>query len=235
MFSFFLSKLILVSHFNSPKTLLSIWDNLNLEIFLIQIILIYVLYRLISNKNYLKQILSLCLLLTISSVYLTLYQLELFSCFLFLAEFTIIIFFYSLFLHLQVSSKINTNHEGQINFFNLFFILTFFSIPMSMPTGTVSFPFVDYYEKAHYSIANDLGFFFYSIFRANYFIHIIVGLLLFFLTIYLFYTVNVYYALNLTRQNVFMKNSSKLSVYRGYYEQTAEEVQKILTNNKPKK
>jgi hypothetical protein len=61
-----------------------------------------------------------------------------------------------------------------------------------------------------------------------------VGLILTLLTIFLFIGINTYFVMTLTRRTILNQNTQKLATKRGYYEQTAEEVQKVLRRDNHK-
>lgn len=163
-------------------------------------------------------------------------QLELFACFMFVAEFTIVIFFYTLFLHLRVSVSVTESSNKSIETTKIL-ILVIFAIVIgygasNLITTNTSIVFTDLYIKISYIALNDLAFFASTIMRTNFIVHFIVGLILLFLTIFLFFTTNVYYFMNITRRDSAKLAASKLSTQRGYYEQTAEEVQKIISKSR---
>lgn len=211
------------------------WSMVSLEWMALQGIFLYTYSRFIGYKNYYKQILSLLWLLMVMAVYLAFLQLELFACFMFLAEFTIIIFFYTLFLHLRIAA---TNQGARINpYTNQTIIFLIILLCVATYCGWSKFRdleaspvFTDLYRRTSYIIFSDLSFFATTLLRTNYTVHLIVGILLLFLTLFLFFVTNIYYFLNITRRDAARQTASKLSCQRGYYEQTAEEVQKIISN-----
>lgn len=197
---------------------------------------IYTFTRLVGSKNYFKQLLQLLFLITILALYVSLMQLELFACFMFIAEFTIVIFFYTLFLHLKVAvtqretSGVSTGSAGKL-IVGLLALIGVFLNPRAYYGSDISLVFLDVYAKSLNFALSDINFFFYTVTRNNVALHFLVGLLLLFLTIFLFMSVNVYYFLNISKQDAFVKTNNKLATARGYYEQTAESVQKVLTNS----
>ena len=158
------------------------------------------------------------------------------TCFMFVAEFTIVIFFYTLFLHLRVSVSITDTNNSTIETTKLLiWIILAITIgygSSNIVTANVSALFADLYIRVNYVAFNDLAFFASTIMRTNFIVHFIVGLILLFLTIFLFFTTNIYYFMNITRRDSAKLAASKLTTQRGYYEQTAEEVQKIISNSR---
>lgn len=183
--------------------------------------------------------LQLLFLIILLACYVSLLQLELFACFMFIAEFTIVIFFYTLFLHLKIA--INQRELNQTPTTVTAKIIGILLLTAVTLTGfrafyglDINLLFLDVYSKSFNFALSDLNFFFYTVTRNNITLHFLVALLLLFLTIFLFLSVNIYYFLNITKQDAFNSRTNKLTSARGYYEQTAESVQKILTNLKKK-
>lgn len=58
-----------------------------------------------------------------------------------------------------------------------------------------------------------------------------MGLILIFLTIFLFFLINFYFFLNLKKQDIRQQNLLKLHNNRYYFENTAQIVQKYFSNN----
>ncbi len=91
----------LISH--NMSNFLSIWSNVWVEWIALQVLIIYSCVKLYSSYSYLRQVLTVMCFVILTCLYLSVWQLELFSCFLFLGEFTILIFIYCLYLHLRAS------------------------------------------------------------------------------------------------------------------------------------
>lgn len=178
--------------------------------------------------------------LCVLSVYLAFMQIELFACFMFVAEFTIVIFFYALFLHLRISTSLaSTKNESSppSTIAAVFTVLTITCLLgfSQLSEGSEGLLFAELYKRVNYVAFSDLTFFASTILRTNFLIHFLVGLLLLFLTLFLFFVTNIYYFLNITRRDAARLSASKLATGRGYYEQTAEEVQKVIANTHSKK
>lgn len=214
------------------------WSTVSFEWLALQTVLAYTYFRFVTYKNYFKQILALMWVLCVLAIYFAFLQLELFACFMFLAEFTIVMFFYTLFLHLKISVA---NQEARVDpYGNSTVILLVIILLIAIVSGWARFGdkegsmvLHNAYKRFSYMIFNDLSFFSQTLLRTNYLIHFLVGIILLFLTLFLFFLTNVYYFLNITRRDVSRQAASKLASQRGYYEQTAEEVQKIITNSRP--
>lgn len=218
------------------KPLWFTWNFYQIEWFIIQVISTFLLYRLFYTTNHYKQLMLLILILLIICICISILQLELFAAFLFLAEFAVIIFFYTLLLHLRSAlwQRVDTN---QSNLFILIIVsvLIIFSINFTHINIILIAPyllFINVYKYLTMIFSTDLLFFWVYFVKYYLFIHLIVGLILFFLTLFLFSLINLYFSMNLKRQNYFQTSEQKLYTQKGYFEQTALIVQKIITNKK---
>ena len=203
-----------------------------------QVIVTYLLYKLYVTNNYLRQTLTLMLFIVFSSIYLAFWQLELFACFLFLGEFTILIFFYCLFLHLKIFiNKPIGDLNNLLNPITLILIILLsymWAISINIIHSAKNFIFdliSDVYKHINDFTLNDLISIYYYFANANVFIHLLIGLILFLLTIFLFTIVTLYTNSKLTKNTVYTTTILKLNVKKGYYEQTANTVQKYFSNN----
>lgn len=234
------SEMSFIRHtFKSVNNFTPLWERFQFEWFIIQTISIYTFIRFINSNNYFKQLLQLLSLIILLACYISLLQLELFACFMFIAEFTIVIFFYTLFLHLKIaiSQRELNQTPATVTAKLIGFLLLIVVILIGFRAFyglDINLLFLDVYSKSFNFALNDLNFFFYTVTRNNVTLHFLVAILLLFLTIFLFLSVNIYYFLNISKQDAFSSNTNKLTAARGYYEQTAESVQKILTNSKRK-
>lgn len=234
-FFFLLERNILNKSLISAEHFLFVWDKFYIEWFLLQTVITYTFIRMVITKNYFKQLTQLLLLLIFLGCYISLMQLELFACFMFIAEFTIVIFFYTMFLHLKISVNQRETQKTLLGSAPAtVLLLLLWSVLLSNVRSffglELNLVFIDVYSKTINFALNDLNFFFYTITRNNLSVHFLIGLLLLFLTIFLFLAVNVYYFLNISKKDAHTASTNKLAVVKGYYEQTAEFVQKILTN-----
>jgi hypothetical protein len=102
---------------------------------LLQLFLLFTCYQLLTQQSYFKQLLTLLVVLISICVYLSVLQLELFACFLFLAEFLVIIFFYTLLLHTKAAiGQITTKRADyyytyQIGLSCFVLVLSYYALP----------------------------------------------------------------------------------------------------------
>lgn len=90
---------------------------------------------------------------------------------------------------------------------------------------------VDGYKLAVDFALNDLIAVYYYFTSANPVIHVLIGAILFVLTVFLFTTVTFYTTAHITSKSVFKTVPNKLFVPRGYYEQSPENSQKFFYKN----
>jgi hypothetical protein len=171
-------------------------------------------------------------------LYLGLWQLELFSCFLFLGEFTILIFYYCLFLHLRASTSQGTvtGSYSLLAVTALVFstLLAFWLLGvgyLAVTGNDLTILYIDLYRRVSDFVLNDLVALYYFFIHANLAMHTLIGLILFVLTIYLFLVVSLYAGLNIARRQAYKSVNSKLFTTKGYYEQTAMFSQKYFSND----
>lgn len=223
---------------NAVKPLLSAWQTIYMEWLLLQIAVIYSTYKLYSTVNYLKQVLAMMWFVIYICLYLALWQLELFSCFLFLGEFTILIFFYCLFLHLRASiTQTASSHisgNGQMAPIVTIVVLTLWlhlkPYILDFQENSIAYAINLYSIYTDFAL-NDLGALFYYFTSANLTLHALIGVILFVLTIFLFITVTLYVNTHLLRKSIFKTTQSKLFVPRGYYEQSSQTTQKFFSQS----
>lgn len=175
-------------------------------------------------------------LVVVICLYLGLWQLELFSCFLFLGEFTILIFFYCLFLHLRASTSQGTvsgSHSvASVTALGLGLFSALWVMVWSFSAETnadISILYIDMYRRVSDFVLNDLVALYYFFVHANLTIHSLIGLMLFLLTLCLFLVVSLYAGLNIARRQAYKNAPSRLATPKGYYEQTAMFSQKYFT------
>lgn len=164
-------------------------------------------------------LISLLYFLILVSIYLSVMQLEMFACFLFLSEFVIIVFFYCLFLHLNYTNKpliwnnlTNTTFLSTIIFFVIITVWYFNKgVLLLYNLNDLYLVFVDIYDIYNNYYMNDLVFFFHFFFHYNTILFFFIGLFLLIMTMVLLYTVWLYVALYLTRKAA-LKNNFKVKV-----------------------
>lgn len=213
-----------------------IWNFFWIEWFLLQISILYLIYKLYMVINHLRQIITLMLFVIFISLYLAIWQLELFACFLFLGEFTILIFFYCLFLHLKTmvndtNIEINNTHKYYWFLLSLSLVLFYLNNNIFLIINIKSFiiNLIDLYQLINNFIINDLISIFYYFILSNIQIHFIIGIMLLILTVFLFLTITYYTSLNLTKHTLFNNVTIKLFTTKGYYEQTSLTTQKYFS------
>ena len=219
--------------------LLSLWSSIWMEWLCLQTLLTYTLFKLYNSNNYLRQVITVMCVVILICLYLSLWQFELFACFLFLGEFTILIFVYCLYLHLKASVS-RTDLGESIGNTSLIIGASLATLMIgSIISNWVVFKedsslhlFIDITRKADDFALNDLIALYYFFVNANITIHFIIGVMLFFLTIFLFTTVTVYTNLYITSAMAYRSVNMKLVTSKGYYEQSARFSQKYFTQNK---
>lgn len=160
-----------------------------IENFIIQFFILYIFYLLIINNNLYYILLYVFLEIVFFGLFLCLYQLELFTGFLWVAEFAIIFIAIVLLFYLNIDGlhlKYNNNINNILYFlpslvlFLIFFNIDYFSeLELFLPLELSYIDYYDdYYEAFNNSIMNDftpLTLSYYSINSAEF---IIIGLLL---------------------------------------------------------
>ena len=215
-----------------------LWSNIWLEWIIIQILIIYSCIRLFSTEQYFKQLLNLINVIILMSIYLSLLQFELFACFMFLGEFTIIIFFYCLFLHLKINiqQQINTSKNEYIIWnLSLVIIVVYFLINENNILFNIEDLYLvwpDLYKSYSIFLLNDLIFFFYFFIKYHTFLYILIGVFLLVMTLVLLYFINLYCLISLNKNDIHHSTTSKLNIKKNLYEQTSKLVQKIFSNKK---
>lgn len=141
------------------------WVSTISEIFLIQFVLIYLIYLFFNESNPYYNLLYLFFLIFINSLFLGLYQLEVFTAFLLLIECSVIFIALLILLYLNIKGLKNVIFKKNIflNNFNFFIlILVFYYNYFSLSDSTAIFDFYsnkvydNYYEYLNNNINNDL-------------------------------------------------------------------------------
>lgn len=181
------------NNINIDNNLISIIDFLTpiffLENFLIQFFILYILYLLTTNNNLYYVLLYVFLEIVFFGLFICLYQLELFTGFLWVAEFTIIFIAVVLLFYLNIDGlhlKVNNNINSilfsipSVFLFLICYSMDLFSelelyLPIELNIIDV---YDDYYEALNNTIMNDftpLTLSYYSVNSAEF---IFLGLLL---------------------------------------------------------
>lgn len=224
-----------ISH--NISSFISVWGNIWVEWVVLQVLLIYSCVKLYNSYSYLRQVLTVMCFVILTCLYLSVWQLELFGCFLFLGEFTILIFIYCLYLHLRASVSRTNLSDSNGNILSILaltavtLMIGFSSMNLILASEISSLNlFIDLYKRVDDFSLNDLVALYYFFTAGNITIHAIIGLMLFFLTLFLFSTVTAYTSLHTSRLNAFRSVSMKLNTPRGYYEQAGKYSQKYFNH-----
>lgn len=160
-----------------------------LENFIIQFFILYLLYLIIVNNNLYYLLLYVFLEIVLFGLFICLYQLELFTGFLWVAEFTIIFIAVVLLFYLNVDGlhlKYNNNLNNIIYYLPIIFIFLmfynldfYFELENFLPVEFNNIDYYDdYYEALNNSIMNDFTPLTLSYYSINSIEFIIIGLLL---------------------------------------------------------
>lgn len=143
--------------------------------FFLQFLIIYTLYNVYNSVSLYYTVFYFTVLTVFLGLFLALYQLDLFTAFLWLAEFVIIFismlftFFLNVYSNVQKNNKFFYNLKFFGFFFFVFFFLSYYSIVSD--NNQTSFNFLNsylydnFYENLNIQILND----FYSFFKSYYF------------------------------------------------------------------
>lgn len=187
-FSSLFSNLITFNHY-----IINIIDLITpiffLENFIIQFFILYLLYLIIVNNNLYYTLLYVFIEIVLFGLFICLYQLELFTGFLWVAEFTIIFIAVVLLFYLNVDGlhlKYNNNINNILYFlpsivlFLIFFNIDYFSeLELYLPLELNFIDYYDdYYEALNNSIMNDFTPLTLSYYSINSIEFTIIGLLL---------------------------------------------------------
>lgn len=164
------------------------WINIINELFLLQFLILYTMYLIYSTNNLYFLLFYLFIIFFYLGLFLSIYNLELFTAFLWLTE-CVIIFVSILFLfYLNVYGNVNKNNNIIYSFkyyglFILFILLCFninfyYEIESFTTFYQIYFYWDDYYEALFNLKMNDLFGLYISYYYINSFEFIIIGLLL---------------------------------------------------------
>jgi len=160
-----------------------------LENLIIQFFIFYIIYLLIVNNNLYYILLYVFLEIVLCGIFICLYQLELFTGFLWVAEFTIIFIAVILLFYLNIdglSLKYNININNILYFIPSFFIFLIYynydlysELELYLPLELNYIDFFDnYYESINNNILNDFTALTISYYLINSAEFISVGILL---------------------------------------------------------
>lgn len=157
-----------------------------------QLILLYTLFLMIRSKNIFYALVYFFLELLFLGIFTAFYQMELYTGFLWVAEFSIVLVFLILLIYLNTDGYLKyTNFTSALRYLYLFAVSIpiIFSIRYShihMPYDFI-FDYVtlwdDFYESLHNVATNDFNGLFISYYVINSFEFVVFALLLFFGTL----------------------------------------------------
>ncbi len=165
------------------------WFNFFNEIIVVQYIIIYVLYNIYFNVNLFYVVFYVLFEIVLFGVFLSFFQMELFTAFLWLAESVVIFISLLLLFYLNVYGNVNQTNTKfySLKYYGLFFLLFLFNhfyiLPSEMefflPNNlNSSFLWDDYYEAFWNNIITDMYGLYLSYYKFNSFEFIFIGLIL---------------------------------------------------------
>jgi len=153
-----------------------------------QLIVIYTLYLLIKSRNIFYSLIYVFLELIFFGIFIAFYQMELYTGFLWVAEFSIFLVFLILLIYLN-SDGYSKNNNNFSNIKNYYFIVLFIPIIFIMRHSSNHMPYDflfdynslwdDYYEALNNVSTNDFNGLFTSYYTLNSFEFLIFAILLF--------------------------------------------------------
>jgi len=176
------------------------WNNFWIEVFLIQVLFVYFFLKFLTENNLYKLCFLVMFFITLSCIYLGLLQLEIFSAFLFISEFIILIFYFCFFFKLNLYNQFIFLKSFKNFYINLLLVIL---IPILLYIFNFFFSFIllddcflsyyNAYKLFNNFVMNDLSFFFYSFFQFYTILFALIGVLLLLMTCYLIYVIWVYF------------------------------------------
>jgi hypothetical protein len=159
------------------------WTNFFSEVFLLQFLILYVLYNIYANSNLFYVIFYTLAQIILFGVFLAFYQMDLFSAFLWLAESVVVFVSLLLVFYLNVYGSVNkTNtHIHSYKYLGLFFVfilgIYFFVFPSELDSVIFIDSFAiydDWYESLSNLFLTDLFGLFLSYYYINSFEFLII-------------------------------------------------------------
>lgn len=157
-----------------------------------QIILIYTLFLIIKSKNIFYSLLYVFIQLLFFGIFIAYYQMEFYTGFLWVAEFSIVLVFLILLIYLNTDGYIKYNYFlTSIKFSYFVLIAVFFSLTIKVSNITMPYDFLfdfnslwdDYYEALNNVSINDFNGVFNSYYVFNSFELLLFAFLLLFGTL----------------------------------------------------
>ena len=173
------------------------WFDMFLESFFLQLLIIYCIFLIVFYNNIYYTLFYMFVVFFLIGCFLCFFQAELFTAFLWLAEFTIIFIFMLILFYLNVKGFYNSSFVNtyQNKILTIFFICFFSFFDFNQINNLFDYYvfYDDFYESVFNSTGNDLFGLFLSFYYINNFEFILVGFLLFIGSIFCvnFYKLNV--------------------------------------------
>ena len=158
------------------------WFSVLVESFIVQLVCLYLLYLFIINNNTYYLLLFLVILTFFFGVFLAVYQLELFTAFLWLVELSVFFVFLLLLFYINVKGVLHIFNLKYIYYF-LFLLFCFLFLFSFAETDQCIYSICifyndDFYSALAFSINNDFYGLFVSYYVVNILEFIIIGLIL---------------------------------------------------------
>lgn len=154
-----------------------------------QLFLLYTVYLLIKSKNIFYSLLYVFIQLLFLGIFIAFYQMEFYTGFLWVAEFSVVLVFLILLIYLNTDGYVKYNYLlTNVKFYSyvILFFVVFFSIKTQIFNLPIDFLFDyvslwdDYYEALNNTLVNDFNGLFTSFYVLNSFEFLLFGLLLLF-------------------------------------------------------
>ena len=165
------------------------WINLINEVFFIQFLLVYILYIIYSTNNFYFVLFYIFIYFIYIGIFLSLYNLELFTAFLWLTECVIVFVSVLLLFYINVYGNLNKNNNiiNSFKYYNIYLIFFIFILVLSIPSNFENYIFIfnniyyywdNYYEALYNNKMNDLFGLYISYYYINSFELLILGFIL---------------------------------------------------------
>lgn len=156
--------------------------NFYFDVFFLQFILIYILYLFISASNIYYNLIYLFLQICYFGLVLSLFQMELFTGFLWVTELTILFIFLILCFYLNSEGTIQKNETFYVTYFYFIIVIFFFNNFFSIELKELNiYNFVDLWDDYYESLDNSLMTDFFGLFLVYYEFNSLFTFLIFFL------------------------------------------------------
>lgn len=158
------------------------WFSFLIEVFFLQLVCLYIVYLFIISDNSYYLLLFLVILTFFLGIFLALYQLELFTAFLWLVELSVFFVFLLLLFYINVKGalgfyKINQYYYIIFLIFSFCFFYSFYESDC-LDTHNLLFYGDDFYSAYATGVCNDFYGLFISYYYVNFIEFIVIGLIL---------------------------------------------------------